>query len=31
MGVVSGIVIPFQIGTNWSRFSDAAADVAAAL
>ena len=27
MGVVSGIVMPFQIGTNWSRFSDAAADV----
>ncbi len=22
MGVVSGIVMPFQIGTNWSRFSD---------
>ncbi len=20
MGVVSGIVMPFQIGTNWSRF-----------
>jgi cytochrome bd ubiquinol oxidase subunit I len=27
MGVVSGIVMPFQIGTNWSRYSDAAADV----
>src|SRR5271165_4681452 len=27
MGVVSGIVMPFQIGTNWSRFSDASADV----
>src|SRR6201985_3905974 len=27
MGVVSGIVMPFQIGTNWSRSSDAAADV----
>ena len=27
MGVVSGIVMPFQFGTNWSRFSDAAADV----
>src|ERR1700727_3046878 len=23
MGVVSGIVMPFQIGTNWSRYSDA--------
>ena len=22
MGVVSGIVMPFQFGTNWSRFSD---------
>jgi len=27
MGVVSGIVIPFQFGTNWSRFSDAVANV----
>jgi len=27
MGVVSGIVMPFQIGTNWSRFADAASDV----
>jgi cytochrome bd ubiquinol oxidase subunit I len=27
MGVVSGIVMPFQIGTNWSRYSDATADV----
>jgi cytochrome d ubiquinol oxidase subunit I len=26
-GVVSGIVMPFQFGTNWSRFTDAAADV----
>ena len=25
--VVSGIVMPFQFGTNWSRFSDASADV----
>ena len=25
MGVVSGIVMPFQLGTNWSRFSDATA------
>jgi len=27
MGVVSGIVMPFQFGTNWSRFSDITADV----
>jgi len=27
MGVVSGIVMPFQFGTNWSRFSDATANV----
>src|SRR5256714_3585658 len=27
MGVVSGVVMPFQFGTNWSRFSDATADV----
>ena len=27
MGVVSGIVMPFQFGTNWSRFTDASADV----
>jgi cytochrome bd ubiquinol oxidase subunit I len=27
MGVVSGIVMPFQFGTNWSRFSDIAANV----
>ena len=25
MGVVSGIVMPFQFGTNWSRYSDATA------
>src|SRR5271170_7656358 len=31
MGVVSGIVMPFQIGTNWSRFSDAVADVVSPL
>jgi cytochrome d ubiquinol oxidase subunit I len=31
MGVVSGIVMPFQIGTNWSRFSDATANVLAPL
>ncbi len=27
MGVVSGIVMPFQLGTNWSRFSLATANV----
>jgi cytochrome d ubiquinol oxidase subunit I len=27
LGVVSGIVMPFQFGTNWSRFSDIAANV----
>src|SRR6266436_5881374 len=27
MGVVTGIVLPFQFGTNWSRFSDATANV----
>src|SRR5271165_2529191 len=27
MGVVSGIVMPFQIGTNWSRYSDVAANI----
>lgn len=27
MGVVSGIVMPFQFGTNWSSFSDATANV----
>src|SRR6201992_2430714 len=27
MGVVSGIVMPFQIGMNWSRYSDATANV----
>lgn len=31
MGVVSGIVMPFQFGTNWSRYSDATADVIAPL
>jgi cytochrome bd ubiquinol oxidase subunit I len=31
MGVVSGIVMPFQFGTNWSRYSAAAADVLAPL
>lgn len=27
MGVVSGIVMPFQFGTNWSRFIDSASNV----
>jgi cytochrome d ubiquinol oxidase subunit I len=27
MGVVTGIVMPFQFGTNWSGFSDAVANV----
>ena len=27
MGVVTGIAMPFQFGTNWSRFSDATANV----
>jgi cytochrome bd-type quinol oxidase subunit 1 len=27
MVVVSGIIMPFQFGTNWSRFSDAAGNV----
>lgn len=27
MGVVSGIVMPFQLGTNWSRYADATANV----
>ena len=27
MGVVSGIMMPFQFGSNWSRFSDATANV----
>jgi cytochrome d ubiquinol oxidase subunit I len=27
MGVVTGIIMPFQFGTNWSRFSDAVANV----
>lgn len=27
LGVVSGVVMPFQFGTNWSRFSDITADV----
>lgn len=31
MGVVTGIVMPFQFGTNWSRFSDITANVIAPL
>ncbi|EHM02808.1 bacterial cytochrome ubiquinol oxidase [Acetobacteraceae bacterium AT-5844] len=27
MGVVSGVIMPFQFGTNWSKFSDATANV----
>ena len=27
MGVVSGIIMPFQFGTNWSRYADATANV----
>jgi cytochrome bd ubiquinol oxidase subunit I len=27
VGVVSGVIMPFQFGTNWSRFSDAASNV----
>jgi cytochrome bd ubiquinol oxidase subunit I len=27
MGVVTGVVMPFQFGVNWSRFSDATANV----
>jgi cytochrome d ubiquinol oxidase subunit I len=27
MGVVSGIVMPFQFGSNWSRFSDMTANI----
>ncbi|MGI4815813.1 MAG: cytochrome ubiquinol oxidase subunit I [Janthinobacterium lividum] len=27
MGVVSGIVMPFQFGTNWSRFTDATGNI----
>lgn len=27
IGVVSGIIMPFQFGTNWSRFSDATANI----
>ena len=31
MGVVSGVIMPFQFGTNWSRFADATANVIAPL
>ena len=31
MGVVSGITMPFQFGTNWSRYSDAVSDIVAPL
>src|SRR5215510_268773 len=27
MGVVTGIVMPFQLGTNWSRYADATSNV----
>lgn len=27
MGVVTGIIMPFQFGTNWSRYSEATANV----
>src|SRR5215472_18938876 len=27
MGVVTGIVMPFQFGTNWSRYADATSNV----
>lgn len=27
MGVVTGLVLPFQFGTNWSRYASAAGDV----
>jgi cytochrome bd ubiquinol oxidase subunit I len=31
MGVVSGIVMPFQFGTNWSRYIDGASNVIGSL
>ena len=31
LGVVSGIVMPFQFGTNWSRYSEATAAIIAPL
>ncbi len=27
MGVVSGVIMPFQFGTNWSRYADATANI----
>src|SRR5215475_1064146 len=27
MGVVSGVIMPFQFGTNWSRYADSTANV----
>src|ERR1700728_2526978 len=27
MGVVTGVIMPFQIGANWSRYTDATANV----
>jgi cytochrome bd ubiquinol oxidase subunit I len=27
VGVVSGVIMPFQFGTNWSRFADATANI----
>ena len=29
MGVVTGIIMPFQFGTNWSNFADTVANVLA--
>jgi len=31
MGVVTGVVMPFQFGTNWSRYADATSNVLAPL
>src|SRR6266576_5643278 len=31
MGVVSGVVMPFQFGTNWSRFSEGGGNIFAPL
>ncbi len=31
VGVVSGVIMPFQFGTNWSRYADATANVIAPL
>ncbi|HMA73025.1 MAG TPA: cytochrome ubiquinol oxidase subunit I, partial [Xanthobacteraceae bacterium] len=27
VGVVTGVIMPFQIGTNWSRYADTAGNV----